>query len=76
MAADAGVAPATTLSDDAGEVDVTRRRDGARSWVFVLNHGDAPVTVDVAGHDLVTDRAVAGPLTVAAGACAVVREEP
>ena len=74
VVAAAGVSPTVALPDDAGEVDVTRRTGPGGSWLFVLNHGDAPITVDAAGHDLVSDRPVAGPLTVAGGGCAVVRE--
>lgn len=62
--------------DQAGELDVSRRRGPDGSWLFVLNHGPDEITVDVAGHDLVSDRPVAGGrLVVAGGGCAVVREE-
>ena len=54
-------------------VEVVRRRSEAGSWLFALNHTDDDVTVDVAGHDLVADRPV-GPLRLAAGRSAVVRE--
>ena len=71
---EAGVAPVVDVPPG---VDVTRRRDGERSWLFVVNHTDAEVVVDVTGHDLVAERGVGGtdePLRVAAGGCAVVRE--
>ncbi len=76
--AEAGVEP--VVADVPVGVDVTRRRDADRSWVFVVNHTDTAVTLDVTGHDLVAERAVGGfdnsdgPLRVAAGGCAVVRE--
>ena len=56
-------------------VEHTRRRasDG-RSWVFLVNHTDAEVTVPVSGHDLVADRDCPSTLHLAAGAVAVVRE--
>ena len=57
-------------------VEVTRRHqaDGADSWVFVVNHTDEPATLDLTGHDLVTDQPVMGRLSVPAGGVAVVRE--
>ena len=72
---EAGVEP--VVADVPVGVDVTRRRDGERSWLFVVNHTDAEVALDVTGHDLVAERDVDGadgPLRVAAGGCAVVRE--
>ena len=47
-------------------VEVTRRHqaDGADSWVFVVNHTDEPATLDLTGHDLVTDQPVTGRLSV------------
>ncbi len=54
-------------------VEVVRRRGDGRSWLFAINHTDEPVEVDVAGHDLVTDRPV-DRLQLDAGRVAVVRE--
>ncbi|WP_136518032.1 beta-galactosidase [Cellulomonas telluris] len=56
-------------------VEVTRRvADDGRSWLFVLNHTGAPVTVVASGQALVDPRDVDGTLEVAAGAVEVVRE--
>lgn len=55
-------------------VEVTRRVGDDASWLFVINHGEDPAEVDVAGHDLVAGRDVDGDLVVAAGGVAVVRE--
>ncbi len=59
-------------------VEVVRRSStegSPRSFIFVLNHTDAPAEVPVTGTDLVSDRQCAGSVTVAAGGVAVIREE-
>ncbi|PVG84848.1 beta-galactosidase [Nocardioides gansuensis] len=57
-------------------VEVVRRvGDEGRSWDFVINHTDQPVTLPMAGHDLVTDEAVGPMLRVDAGGVAVVRSD-
>ncbi len=78
VTAEAGVTPpvAVTPAGSPNEIDLTRRRGTDGSWLFVLNHGSSDVSVGVSGHDLVSDRAVEGVLTVEAGGCAVVREAP
>jgi beta-galactosidase len=78
VTSDAGVAPVAAASSDGSpnEVDVTRRRGPDGSWLFVLNHGAHDVSLDVSGHELVSDRTIEGVLTVGAGHCAVVREAP
>ncbi|UFN46225.1 beta-galactosidase [Nocardioides okcheonensis] len=55
-------------------VEVTRRVGDGASWLFVINHGDAPAPVPVSGVDLVTGTDVDGDLVVAPGGVAVVRE--
>ncbi|WP_432561901.1 beta-galactosidase [Kineococcus sp. SYSU DK003] len=57
-----------------GPVDLVRRRaaDG-RSWLFALNHGEEPATVQTRGVDLVSGQDVDG-LDLEPGASAVVRE--
>jgi beta-galactosidase len=67
---EAGVGPAADVPPG---VEVVRRRSEAGTWLFVLNHTDDEITVDVTGHDLVADAPV-GPLRLAAGRSAVVRE--
>jgi len=69
----AGVVPVCAVRGS-GEVDVTRRRRGDLTWLFVLNHGSDDIEIDVTGHDLVADQPVDGRVTVGAGGCAVVRE--
>ncbi len=73
ITAEAGVAPVLPLRPSA-EVDVTRRRSAAGTWLFVLNHGREDVEVATIGHDLVSDQRVDGRITVAAGGSAVIRE--
>jgi beta-galactosidase len=59
-----------------GSVEVVRRRDGSRSYVFVVNHGTRDVEHAVTGLELVTGTEVDGLLRVPAGDVRVVREEP
>jgi beta-galactosidase len=73
ITSEAGVKPVCPLRSSA-EVDLTRRRSADGSWLFVLNHGQEDVEVEVTGHDLVNDQSVDGTATVAAGGCAVIRE--
>ncbi len=63
-----------TVPDLPRGLEATRRTDGDRSWLFLLNHTDRALTAAVAGYDLVTDRAVAQ-AHVAPGGAAVIREE-
>ncbi len=57
-----------------GDIEVVQRSDGARNWVFAINHSDADAGVQVDGLDLLTGEPTRGHLTVAAGGVAVVRE--
>lgn len=54
-------------------VEAVRRVGTNGSFLFVVNHTDAPVTVPVTGTDLLTGRS--GKHEVAAGGAAVVRED-
>ncbi|MEU7844310.1 beta-galactosidase [Micromonospora sp. NPDC049114] len=56
-------------------VEVVRRRDGERSWLFAINHTDTEVRVAASGAELLTGTRCAGELTVPAGEVAVVRED-
>ena len=56
-------------------MEVVRRRDGDRSWLFVINHTDAEVRLQVRGTELLTGAHCAGELTLPAGEVAVVRED-
>ena len=56
------------------DVEIMRRSDGTRTWLFVINHGSADAVVTVNGVDLLTGAATEGTLTVSSGGVAVVRE--
>ncbi|MGC5288809.1 beta-galactosidase [Micromonospora sp. DT231] len=56
-------------------VEVVRRRDGERTWLFVLNHTEAEIRLPARGTDLLTGARCSGELMVPAGAVAVVRED-
>jgi beta-galactosidase len=56
-------------------VEVTRRHGGdGRSWLFVLNHTDAPVAVAATGTALLGGGTAAGSVTIPAGGVEVIRE--
>lgn len=55
-------------------VELVRRARAQRTWLFAINHTDQRQELSLTGHDLVTDAAVAGVLTLAPGAVAVVPE--
>ena len=56
-------------------VEVVRRAGGGRSWLFVLNHTSAAHDVPADGVDLLTGATADGVVRVAAGDCAVIRED-
>ncbi len=56
------------------DVEIMRRSDGSRTWLFAINHGSADAVVTVDGVDLLTGAATEGTLTVSSGGVAVVRE--
>ncbi|MEU3456260.1 beta-galactosidase [Micromonospora sp. NPDC006766] len=70
----AGVTP--VCPDAPPGVEAVRRRDGDRSWLFLLNHTDRPHRVPAAGTDLLTGEPVDDAVTVPAGGVAVLREPP
>jgi len=72
---EAGVEPVLPGHAPVDGLDLVRRRDGDRSWLFALNHSDVEVELAVSGHDLVADTAVDGTLRLPPGASAVVRED-
>ena len=58
-------------------MEVVRRESTDRTLLFVINHNEAPSTLTVpAGHDLVTDRDVAGSLELPARGVAVIQTPP
>ncbi|MFI5928213.1 beta-galactosidase [Micromonospora sp. NPDC051543] len=69
---EAGVRPAAQAPSG---VEVVRRRDGERTWLFAINHTSSEVRVSATGVDLLTGTRCAGELTVPAGEVAVVRED-
>ena len=56
------------------DVEIMRRSDGTRTWLFAINHASTDAVVTVDGVDLLTGAATGGTLTVASGGVAVVRE--
>lgn len=72
IAAEAGAAREPSASTD---VEIVRRRAPDRSYRFVINHGSDPIDVDAHGYELATETAVAGTMTVPAGAVRVIREK-
>jgi beta-galactosidase len=71
----AGLTPA--LANTPSGVEVVRRVSADRTLWFVINHHDEPSIVNVpAGHDLVTDEPVTGPLELPARGVAVIQTIP
>jgi beta-galactosidase len=66
----AGVSPAAEVAPG---VEAVRRRGEHGSWLFLANDTAQEQTVEVAGHDLVSDRPV-GSVVLEPGGVAVVRE--
>jgi beta-galactosidase len=56
-------------------VEVVRRRDADRSWLFVINHTDAEARLAATGTELLGGARCDGELVVPAGEVAVLREE-
>jgi beta-galactosidase len=69
---DAGVRPPASTPTG---VEVVRRRDATRSWLFVVNHTDVEARIPVSGTELLGGIRCADELVVAAGEVAVVRED-
>ncbi|MFI7592776.1 beta-galactosidase [Micromonospora sp. NPDC049359] len=69
---EAGVRPAAQAPTG---VEVVRRRDGERTWLFAINHTSSDVRISATGDELLTGTRCAGELTVPAGEVAVVRED-
>ncbi|WP_442577155.1 beta-galactosidase [Microbacterium sp. F51-2R] len=75
LADEAGVRPAANVrgADDAFEI--VRRRGTDASYLFVVNHGSAPLHIDADGTELVTGAPVCGTAEVPGGAVRIIREE-
>ncbi|MBM7493350.1 beta-galactosidase [Micromonospora luteifusca] len=72
LVAEAGVRPAAPAPSG---VEVVRRRDGDRSWLFAINHTDTEVRLPARGVELLTGGHCTGELALPAGEVAVVRED-
>jgi beta-galactosidase len=59
-------------------VETVRRRDkrSNTSYLFVINHAERDVEIEIDGDDILDGKATAGRLVVAAGDVAVIRETP
>jgi beta-galactosidase len=69
VAAEAGVTGAGSA-----QVEVVRRRGSDSSYVFVINHGEAPTRVAASGHELITEQDVDGEIEIAGGSVRIIRE--
>ena len=70
--ADAGVDPAAQVPPG---VEAVRRRNGDRSWLFLVNHTGDPQDVPASGTDLVSGDRASGTAHLPPGGVAVVRED-
>jgi beta-galactosidase len=68
---EAGVTAHPELGD-AG-VEFIRRRSADHDYVFAINHGNADVSIELHGHELLHDAPVDGTVTVPAGEVRVIR---
>jgi beta-galactosidase len=75
LALAAGVRPPAEVHGGDGRVEVVRRSDDRASYLFVVNHSDAAVSVEVTGCESVTGEHVTGAMLVPAGAVRVVQEQ-
>ncbi len=69
---DAGIHLPSAVADD---VEVVRRSDGIRSWVFVINHSSVEAQLEIAGVELISGAVIDNLLVVPPGRFAVVRQE-
>ncbi|MFJ2551179.1 beta-galactosidase [Microbacterium sp. NPDC087591] len=70
-----GLTPPASVIGELGALELVRRRSADQSYLFIVNHGAAEVTVDATGLDLVTETAMDGHVVVPAGAVRIIREE-
>lgn len=75
IVAEAGLTPPASVIGELGALELVRRRSADQSYLFIVNHGAAEVTVDATGLDLVTETAMDGHVVVPAGAVRIIREE-
>ncbi|MFH8251456.1 beta-galactosidase [Microbacterium sp. B2969] len=76
IAGEAGVRPAATVrGGDGAVVEIVRRRGADAAYLFVVNHGSAPLVIDATGTELITGTTVEGHADVPGGAVRIIREE-
>jgi beta-galactosidase len=75
IVAEVGLTPPASVIGELGALELVRRRSADQSYLFIVNHGAAEVTVDATGLDLVTETAMDGHVVVPAGAVRIIREE-
>lgn len=73
--AEAGLTPPASVIGDLRALEIVRRRSADRSYLFIVNHGAAAVSVEATGLDLVTEAAVSRHVVVPPGAVRIIREE-
>ncbi len=56
-------------------VEIVERTAGEQSWLFVINHGDQPASVEVDGFELLSGTGTHGWLSLSGGKVAVVRRD-
>lgn len=67
--------PALVTSPDSSRIEMVRRRGSDATYLFVINHGSAPASVEARGTELITGTTVSGTAEVPGGAVRIVREE-
>jgi beta-galactosidase len=75
IVSEVGLTPPASVVGGLGALELVRRRSADQSYLFIVNHGAAEVTVDATGLDLVTETAMGGHVVVPAGAVRIIREE-
>ncbi|WP_166869295.1 beta-galactosidase [Salinibacterium sp. ZJ70] len=70
----ARAAGATIMPGAGRDVEVVRRADGDRSFLFVINHGIESIDVPTAGVELITGETLTTHTTVPAGAVRIIKE--
>ncbi|NQX26437.1 beta-galactosidase [Microbacteriaceae bacterium VKM Ac-2854] len=73
LLAESGIGPVATASPG---VEVVRRRSDSASYLFLINHTDAPAWADGSGTDLLTGAVHPARVPLAPGGVAVLREDP
>lgn len=75
IADEADVHPAAAIRSGNGAVELVRRRGAEASYLFIVNHGSTPASVEARGTELITGMPVTGVAAVPGGAVRIVREE-